>query len=241
VCPFRVFSPLGVLWSAGWTRVVAEEVAAGRVRQDALEPLAKQERGVDDPLRWHYPPGAPPPQPGFPFMSCDIGLYGEPGRFGFRCRRDVRALQRFVDVPAFWGMSFLTRAELEAVYDFAGYERVRAAYGASAGSSSSTSGSTTEVEGVGGAAQVPVPALLDIRDKASFCDLTAPDPGPVPAWRLVRSGLAPYTATAAVAIALGIAVWSAVWLARRSGAAGHGEGSAAAALGRAGSLLRKFY
>jgi len=189
VCPYRVFSPRGALWSAGWARAAEEEVAAGRARADALGAAAA--RDADDPLSWHFPPGAVPPRSGFPFMACDIGIYGEPTVRGFRGRRDVHALQILVDAPSFWGMSFLTREEIATKYDFISYAAMRMRYGASADANSA-------------------PALLDIRDKTSYCDLNAPDPGPIPMWRVVRAGLVPHFVSlgvAAVAVGVAFALW----------------------------------
>jgi hypothetical protein len=62
----------------------------------------------------------------------DIGLYGEPTVPGFRHRSAIRALQRFVDMPAAWGVCYLDRDELERVWDIETYDRVRDAYHATA-------------------------------------------------------------------------------------------------------------
>jgi len=108
---------------------------------------------------------------GFPLMAVDVGLYGEPTVPGFRARSAIRALQRFVDMPSFWGMSYLTRAELEGVYDFPAYAATRAAYRAG-------------IKGGQGS-----PAFPHIADKTSFWDANAPDLPPLHLWRLQRAGI----------------------------------------------------
>ncbi len=62
----------------------------------------------------------------------DVGIYGEPTVPGFRPGVVVRALQRFADMPSYWGVSYLTRDELIAkhLFDADLYDRVRNAYGA---------------------------------------------------------------------------------------------------------------
>jgi hypothetical protein len=62
----------------------------------------------------------------------DIGLYGEPSVAGFRHRRAIRELQRFVDMPAAWGVCYLEADEFERVWDLATYDAVRAKYYATA-------------------------------------------------------------------------------------------------------------
>jgi hypothetical protein len=67
-------------------------------------------------------------------------------------------------------------------------------------------------------AQAASPALLHILDKTSYCDLNAPDPGPIVAWRLVRAGLVPYVLAGAAALAAAL-VAVAVARVRRGAAA----------------------
>jgi delta24-sterol reductase len=95
----------------------------------------------------------------------DIGVYGEPTVADYRNRRDMRALQLFVDAPSFWGVCYLTREEIRTVdgYDFAAYERARARYHAE-------------------------DAFLRPEDKIAWFDPAAPDPGKIPAWRYYRLG-----------------------------------------------------
>jgi delta24-sterol reductase len=61
-------------------------------------------------------------------MVVDIGIYGEPKVRGYRNYDAMRALQKFVDVPSLWGVSYLTPEELRAVYDFDSYEAVQRRY-----------------------------------------------------------------------------------------------------------------
>jgi hypothetical protein len=63
-----------------------------------------------------------------PEMLVDIGVYGEPTKKGIRCFDALRALQSFVDAPSMWGVSYLTREELRARYDFESYEAVQRKY-----------------------------------------------------------------------------------------------------------------
>lgn len=101
---------------------------------------------------------------GAPIMSCDMGVYGEPTVRGFRHRRDVAALQRFIDCPAFWGMSYLPPEELWQRYDRAAYDAVRSAYGADA-------------------------VFPHIISKVSYHDEHAEDQPPILLWRLYRRGI----------------------------------------------------
>jgi delta24-sterol reductase len=94
----------------------------------------------------------------------DVGVYGEPRSRDFRANRDVRALQKFVDAPSLWGVSYLTWDELRAsrggVMEL--YEEVRDRYAASG-------------------------AFPHVRDKVTWIDPTGPVEGPIPFWRLHRS------------------------------------------------------
>ena len=58
----------------------------------------------------------------------DIGLYGEPTAPSFKHHSAIRALQNFVDMPAVWGVCYLTRGEFERLWDIATYEAVRDEY-----------------------------------------------------------------------------------------------------------------
>lgn len=60
----------------------------------------------------------------------DIGIYGEPKIRGYRAFDNLRALQKFVDVPSLWGCCYLTPEELRDIYDFTSYEAVQERYGA---------------------------------------------------------------------------------------------------------------
>ena len=61
-------------------------------------------------------------------MLVDIGIYGEPKVRGYRNFDKMRALQKFVDVPSMWGVSYLSADELRAIYDFDAYESVQKKY-----------------------------------------------------------------------------------------------------------------
>ena len=65
----------------------------------------------------------------------DLGIYGEPGVRPYRCVETMRALQRRVDLPSVWGVSYLTPDELHAarIVDFERYERARQEYHATGG------------------------------------------------------------------------------------------------------------
>jgi FAD/FMN-containing dehydrogenase len=94
----------------------------------------------------------------------DVGIYGEPRVPGYRYVRDMRALQRFVDVPSLWGVSYLTREELRAanVLEMERYEAARRRYHAE-------------------------DAFLHVEQKVLWVDPNGPDRGPIPFWRLHRT------------------------------------------------------
>jgi len=62
----------------------------------------------------------------------DLGLYGEPTVPGFRSRQAIRALQNWVDVPAMWGVCYLSKQEFEALWDIRTYAALRDKYHAAA-------------------------------------------------------------------------------------------------------------
>jgi delta24-sterol reductase len=94
----------------------------------------------------------------------DLGLYGEPGVRPYRCVVAMRALQRRVDVPSLWGVSYLTRDELRAtrIVDFERYERARQDYHAAG-------------------------AFPHLDEKVLWVDPAAPLEGKIPLWRLYRT------------------------------------------------------
>ena len=65
-----------------------------------------------------------------PEMVVDIGIYGEPMAKGYTSKQAIRALQKFVDVPSLWGVSYLSPDELREIYDFGSYEAAQKKYGA---------------------------------------------------------------------------------------------------------------
>jgi hypothetical protein len=118
------------------------------VNQDMGMRLGRLEEGIEYvqknlgvyPL-WNCPAGQGTTQLAFavprklaanPEMVVDIGIYGEPTVPGYRNFEQMNALQRFVDVPSLWGVSYLTPAELREVYDFSAYEAVQEKYHAKA-------------------------------------------------------------------------------------------------------------
>jgi delta24-sterol reductase len=58
----------------------------------------------------------------------DLGLYGEATVPNFRHQPAIRAFQKFVDMPAMWGVSYLTQDELEEIFDIRAYEAIRRKY-----------------------------------------------------------------------------------------------------------------
>jgi hypothetical protein len=94
-------------------------------------------------------------------MVVDIGIYGEPTVRGFRNFEVIRALQKFVDAPALWGVSYLTLDELRDIYDFESYEQVQRKYHA------------TE-------------AFVPLESKIRFMRPNGSDGGKIPLWRLVN-------------------------------------------------------
>jgi delta24-sterol reductase len=95
----------------------------------------------------------------------DIGIYGEPAVRRYRCVDAMRALQRLVDCPSLWGVSYLTREELRGarIVDFDRNERVRRRYHA---------------EG----------AFPHLEEKVVWVDPAAPQAsGKIPLWRLYRA------------------------------------------------------
>ena len=89
----------------------------------------------------------------------DIGLYGEPTAPNFRHRSAIRALQNFVDMPAVWGVCYLSRDEFERLWDIPAYEAVRARYHASE-------------------------AFPHIADKVMYRPTAEADRAPAPFWRV---------------------------------------------------------
>ena len=63
-----------------------------------------------------------------PEMVVDIGVYGEPKVKHYRAYDQMRALQKFVDVPSLWGVCYLSSEEIRAIYDFDTYESVQRKY-----------------------------------------------------------------------------------------------------------------
>ena len=96
-----------------------------------------------------------------PEMVVDIGIYGEPKVKNYRSFEAMRALQKFVDVPSLWGVSYLTAEELREVYDFGSYEAVQAKYHAK-------------------------DAFVPLESKIRFMKKPGSDDGPDKLWRLKK-------------------------------------------------------
>jgi FAD/FMN-containing dehydrogenase len=94
----------------------------------------------------------------------DIGIYGEPMSPDYRHIRDMRDLQRFVDAPSLWGVSYLTWEEMFTAQKdrCERYDRARNLVRADE-------------------------AFLHLKDKVVWVDPKSPSPGKIPMWRLVRT------------------------------------------------------
>jgi FAD/FMN-containing dehydrogenase len=128
----------------------------------------------------------------------DVGIYGEPRRRGYRHVRDMRALQRFVDHPSLWGVSYLTREELRAasIVEMERYEAVRRDYHAE-------------------------DAFLHVEQKVVWVDPNGPDRGKIPLWRMHRTFgprwfLRPRALATLLLVAASRLAWAAVGPARRA-------------------------
>jgi len=90
----------------------------------------------------------------------DIGIWGEPKVPDFRAARDVRAVQKFLGFPSFWGVSYYSKDELQEFFDFDRFNRVR---------------QECKAEGV----------FPNLMDKIHFLDLEEASKPPIRAWRFV--------------------------------------------------------
>ena len=114
------------------------------VNQDMGIRLSRLEEGIEYAQRnlavyplWNCPAGAGTTDLQFAVprklaakleMVVDIGIYGEPKVRDYQAFDAMRALQKFVDVPSLWGVSYLTEGELREIYDFERYEAVQRKY-----------------------------------------------------------------------------------------------------------------
>jgi len=163
-CPYLVREPVAAFAVSHVRRLAAEEARPSLARPPGAAAHAAQQQ---------LPP----------LMMVDVGVYGEPVGAGaaFRHRRDVGALQRFVDSPAMWGMLYAPRAATEASYDCAAYERLREAYGAA--------GAFPHV--LDKVAYTPPPGAAGGEDGE----------GPIFLWRLYRRGVRTQALVAVAAVA----------------------------------------
>jgi hypothetical protein len=114
------------------------------VNQDMGIRLSRLEEGIEYVQRnlavhplWNCPAGAGALELPFatsrsvaarPEMLVDLGIYGEPKVRPYRHFDAMRALQKFVDNPSFWGVCYLSPDELRQLYDFDAYEAVQRRY-----------------------------------------------------------------------------------------------------------------
>lgn len=114
------------------------------VNQDMGVRLSRLEEGIEYVQRnldvhplWNCPAGSGSTSLSFamprklqrdPEMVVDIGVYGEPKVKSYRPYEAMRALQKFVDVPSFWGVCYLSSEELREIYDFDAYQAVQRKY-----------------------------------------------------------------------------------------------------------------
>ncbi|HUJ27865.1 MAG TPA: FAD-binding oxidoreductase [Myxococcales bacterium] len=114
------------------------------VNQDMGVRLSRLEEGIEYVQRnldvhplWNCPAGSGTTALSFamprrlqrePEMVVDIGVYGEPKVKHYRPYDAMRALQKFVDVPSFWGVCYLSNEELREIYDFEAYQAVQRKY-----------------------------------------------------------------------------------------------------------------
>jgi FAD/FMN-containing dehydrogenase len=162
----------------GFRHAMPLEIAERSVfNQDMGVRLSRLEEGLDYVAKnlevyplWNCPAGICPSPLAFvtprtfgerPEMVVDIGVYGEPRKRGIRCQDALRALQKFVDVPALWGVSYLSREELRACYDFDAFEAVQRKYHAR-------------------------DAFVPLESKMRFANASATKQSHVKWWRLVR-------------------------------------------------------
>jgi hypothetical protein len=124
-----------------------------------------------------------------PHWCFDVGVYGVPSARGYRCFTSVRAVQAAADSPTQWGLSYMTKGEMQApdgVLNAAAYAAVRRAYGA---------------EG----------AFPPLWEKAAFYDPATSVDGPViRCWRLKRDGI--YGLCMGCGVALLAVVLALAWL-----------------------------
>ena len=96
-------------------------------------------------------------------FGVDLGLYGEPTVRRFENRRQLQALQRFVDYPSSWGLLYITQEELKGLKQWPLYEQVLDKYGSR-------------------------DAFTPFLEKVTFPDPAGRDKGPICCWRLHDEG-----------------------------------------------------
>jgi delta24-sterol reductase len=94
-------------------------------------------------------------------LLVDIGIYGVPTARGFRHVETMQCLQRMVDVPSLWGVSYLTREDLAALWDLEGHAALQERYHAQG-------------------------RFAPLLKKVQSVDVAGPGGGPIPGWRLLN-------------------------------------------------------
>ena len=120
----------------------------------------------------------------------DLGLYGEPTVRGFENRRQLRALQRFVDYPSSWGLLYITEKELCGLKQWKLYEEVCRKYGSDT-------------------------AFTPFLDKIKYPDPEGKDKGTICCWRQRDEGKFASTIVFFALVGLLVAAGAWWWLAAR--------------------------
>jgi delta24-sterol reductase len=90
----------------------------------------------------------------------DLGVYGEPTAPNFHYRDAINGLQNFVDMPAMWGVCYLTESQFREFWDVEKYEAVRRRYHA-------------------------IDAFVPLQDKVMFREAEAKKQERAPFWRAI--------------------------------------------------------
>jgi hypothetical protein len=140
-----------------WNQPIAADVMLWRevVRRNLGVAVAK-DIGFDGPKLAQALNAATDPTVG---MLVDVGIWGEPMVPDYRNRKTMRLVQRTLEFPSVWGVSYLTREEMrEFVYDRELYDNARAKYHATG-------------------------VFPHLEDKVLFFEPGAPDLGKLSFWR----------------------------------------------------------
>ncbi len=94
-------------------------------------------------------------------LLVDVGVYGEPTAKTFRHVETLQALQRLVDAPSLWGVSYLTRDDLAVLFDLQGHAVLQERYHAK-------------------------DRFAPLETKVRLGDVEGPGAGPIPGWRYLN-------------------------------------------------------